>query len=203
MKRTLAVALVALAMAMPASAETRNLRGFTAINVADGVDLEIVAGSPYAVEVTGADAARVETVVQDGTLRIRQRNRPWFGQNDLNANVRVSLPQLRAIAASRGVSVAATGVQAETFDLSASMGADVRVAGTCGALDVSASMGASVRAGDLHCRTADISTSMGAEARVYVTEAYEGSASMGGSIDVDGDGASRGRATAMGGSISD
>ncbi|UPT61105.1 MAG: DUF2807 domain-containing protein [Hyphomonadaceae bacterium JAD_PAG50586_4] len=203
MKRALAVTLVALALAAPASAETRNLRGFTAINVSDGIDLDITASSPYAIEVTGRDAARVETVVEDGTLRIRQRNRSWFGRNDLDANVRVNLPHLNALAASRGVSVAATGIEAETFDLSAAMGADVRVAGTCGALDLSAAMGASVRAGDLHCRTADVSAAMGADARIFVTETYEGSASMGASINVAGDGASRGRSTAMGGSITD
>ena len=203
MKRALAVTLVALALVAPASAETRNLRGFTAINVSDGIDLEIPAGAPYAVEITGPDAGRVETVVEDGALRIRQRNRSWFGRNDLDANVRVSLPQLNALAASRGVSVEASGIEAETFDLSAAMGADVRVAGACGALDLSAAMGASVRAGDLRCRTADVSAAMGADARIYVTEAYEGSAAMGASIHVDGEGASRGNSTAMGGSIND
>lgn len=199
MKRLIAVSALALALAAPASAETRNLRGFTAINVSDGIDLDVTASSPYAVEVTGRDAARVETVVEDGTLRIRS----WFGRNDLDANVRVNLPQLNALAASRGVSVTATGIEAETFDLSAAMGADVRVAGTCGALDLSAAMGASVRAGDLHCRTADVSAAMGADARIFVTESYEGSAAMGASIEVDGDGANRGRSTAMGGTIND
>ena len=203
MKRVFAVTALALMLAAPASAEMRSLRGFTAVAVSDGIDVVVTAGSPYAVEVTGADSARVETIVEDGALRIRQRNRPWFGRRDLNASVRVNLPELNAIAASRGVSVSATGVEAETFDLAVSMGAEVRVAGTCGALDASASMGAVIRANELHCRTADVAASMGADASIYVTEAYEGSASMGASINVDGDGASRGRATAMGGSIND
>lgn len=203
MKRVVAVTALAALLAVPASAEMRSLSGFSAISVSDGIELEVTAGSPYAIEVTGADAARVLTEVEDGTLRIRQRNRSWFGRNDLDATVRVSLPELHALAASRGVEVNATGIEAEAFDLSAAMGADVRVSGACGALDASASMGAVIRAGDLHCRTADVSASMGADARVYASESYEGSASMGASINVDGDGANHGRATAMGGSIND
>lgn len=203
MKPVMALTALAAALAAPAAAEMRELRGFTEIVVSDGINLEVTAGSPYAVEVTGTDASRVETRVEGGVLRIRQRNRPWFGRSDLDADVRVSLPQLHGLAASRGVSASATGIEAETFDLAAAMGAEVRVAGSCGALDAAASMGAVIRAGELHCRTVDVAASMGADARVYASESYEGSASMGASINVDGDGASNGRATAMGGSIND
>src|SRR5690606_10210562 len=100
MKRVMALTALAAALAAPAAAEMRELRGFTEIVVSDGINLEVTAGSPYAVEVIGADASRVETRVEGGVLRIRQRNRPWFGRTDLDADVRVSLPQLHGLAAS-------------------------------------------------------------------------------------------------------
>jgi hypothetical protein len=165
--------------------------------------VEISVGGDYAVEVTGADADRVRTRVEDGALLIDQRNRPWFGSRHLNAVVRVSVPELESIAAARGVEVSARGVESERFDIAAAMGAEVRVSGTCGVLDATAAMGASIRADELQCRVADVSAAMGGSARVYASETYEGSASMGGSIDISGDGASRGRSTAMGGSIND
>jgi hypothetical protein len=196
-------AVVALVMAASASAETRNLRDFNSIGASDQMRVEISVGGEYAVEVTGADAARVRTRVEDGTLLIDQRNRPWFGSRHLNAVVRISVPELESIAAARGVEVNARGVDAERFDIAAAMGAEVRVSGTCGVLDAAAAMGASIRADELQCRTADVSAAMGGSARVYASETYEGSASMGGSIDISGDGASRGRSTAMGGSIND
>lgn len=197
------VAVVALVMATSASAETRDLRGFNSIGASDQMRVEISVGGEYAVEVTGADAARVRTRVEDGTLLIDQRNRPWFGSRHLNAVVRISVPELESIAAARGVEVNARGVDSERFDIAAAMGAEVRVSGTCGVLDAAAAMGASIRADELQCRTADVSAAMGGSARVYASETYEGSASMGGSIDISGDGASRGRSTAMGGSIND
>lgn len=196
-------AVLALAMAASASAETRNLRGFNSIGASDQMRVEISVGGDYAVEVTGADADRVRTRVEDGALLIDQRNRPWFGSRHLNAVVRVSVPELESIAAARGVEVSARGVESERFDIAAAMGAEVRVSGTCGVLDATAAMGASIRADELHCRVADVSAAMGGSARVYASETYEGSASMGGSIDISGDGASRGRSTAMGGSIND
>jgi hypothetical protein len=196
-------AVLALAMAASASAETRNLRGFNSIGASDQMRVEISVGGDYAVEVTGADADRVRTRVEDGALLIDQRNRPWFGSRHLNAVVRVSVPELESIAAARGVEVSARGVESERFDIAAAMGAEVRVSGTCGVLDATAAMGASIRADELQCRVADVSAAMGGSARVYASETYEGSASMGGSIDISGDGASRGRSTAMGGSIND
>lgn len=205
MNRLITPALLALAFAGAgaAHAETRNLRGFDSIAAADQIRVEIVVGDAYAVEVTGSDASRVVTEVNGGTLEIRQRSRHWFGNQDLDAIVRVSLPELERISAARGVELVASGVAANHFSVSAAMGADVRISGACRALDASASMGGMIRADGLHCETADVSAAMGGEARVYASQTYEGSASMGGAISISGEGASRGRATAMGGTIND
>lgn len=203
MRLVMSAAVATLILASPASAETRHLRGFSSVGAYDQMRVEVTVGGDYAVEVTGADADRVRTRVEDGTLLIDQRNRPWFGNRALDALVRVSLPDLESVAASRGVEVAASGVEADRFEIAAAMGAEVRVLGACGALDATAAMGGSIRADELHCRTADVSAAMGGSARVYASETYEGSASMGGTIDISGDGASRGRSTAMGGTIND
>lgn len=203
MRLLASAAVLALALTAPASAENRNLRDFNSVGASDQMRVEISVGGDYAVEVTGSDAARVRTRVEDGVLKIDQRSRPWFGSRRLNAVVRVSTPSLDRIAAARGVEVTATGVEADMFEIAAAMGAEVRVRGTCGALDASAAMGATISAGELQCQTADVAAAMGGSARVYASQTYEGSASMGGTINIDGDGASRGRSTAMGGSITD
>lgn len=201
MKRFVAATAVALLMAVPASAETRHLRGFDVVGVSDQIRVEITVGGDYAIEVTGRDAARVLTEVEDGTLKIRQRNRPWFGSRHLDANVRITMPELESVAAARGAELTATGVNAVAFEIAAAMGAEVRVSGTCRSLEAAAAMGATIEASALLCETADVAASMGGTAEVYASQTYEGAASMGGTIDISGDGASRGQSTAMGGTI--
>ncbi|MBC7770564.1 MAG: DUF2807 domain-containing protein [Phycisphaerales bacterium] len=203
MKRLVVTTILAMLLAAPASAETRNLRGFDSVAASDQIRVEIVVGGNYAVDVTGPDAERVLTEVEDGTLKIRQRNRPWFGNHGLDATVRISMPELESLAAARGVELTATGIDAEAFEIAAAMGAEVRVSGSCRSLDAAAAMGAVIRADELRCETADVAASMGGEARVYASVTYEGAASMGGSINISGDGASRGHSTAMGGTIND
>lgn len=204
MNRLITPALAALLMVGAAAhAETRNLRGFDSVGASDQLRVEIVVGGDYAVEVTGADADQVRTEVEGDTLKIRQRNRPWFGSRRLDATVRVSMPELDGLAGARGAEIRASGVDAGSFDIAAAMGAVVRVDGACRALDASASMGGDIRAEGLQCETADVSAAMGGTAHVFVSQSYEGAASMGGTINVSGGGASQGRATAMGGSIND
>lgn len=203
MKRLALITVCAMLVAGPAVAETRNLRGFDAVGVQDQIRVEIEVGGAYSVEVTGRDAARVLTEVEGGALKIRQRNRPWFGSNRLDATVRVTMPELESVAAARGAELTATGVEAINFEIAAAMGAQVQVSGTCRTLDVAAAMGAVVRAEALVCETADVAAAMGGTARVYASESYEGAASMGGTINISGEGASRGHSTAMGGTIND
>lgn len=204
MNRLITPALAALLMlSATAHAETRSLSGFDSVGASDQLRVEIVVGGDYAVEVTGADADRVVTEVDGGTLKIRQRNRPWFGSRQLDATVRVSMPELEELAGARGVEIIATGVEANAFDVAAAMGAVVRVSGTCRALDAAAAMGGDIRAEGLQCETADVAAAMGGTAHVFASQSYEGSASMGGTINVAGNGASHGRSTAMGGTIND
>jgi len=99
--RTFALAAIgALALTGAAAAETRALSGFNGVAAADPIRVEIATGSAYAVEVTGGDAARVATQVEGDTLRIFQRNRPWFGGGRrLDASVRITMPEIDAISA--------------------------------------------------------------------------------------------------------
>lgn len=224
MKRLIAPVLLALALAQPAAAQTRPLSGFTAIDAEDRVTVTVVVGEAYAVEVTGSDAGRIRTRVDGRTLYIEDMRRPLFGPSPrLDAQVRITAPEVEAVAVSRGAQLAAnltgacsdlsvaasmggsasvTGAHCDTVSSSASMGGDLRIAGECRAHDVSASMGGYIRANDMTCETVDASASMGGDIRAFASRSYDASASMGGSINVSG-GASRGETTAfMGGAVS-
>lgn len=218
-----AAVLAAAAFVASAAAETRQISGFTGVAAADRINVEIVTGPDFAVEITGRDARRISTRLDGRTLRIRDENRPWFGEApELDAHVRITAPALSAISASRGaelraaigancnaLSVAAsmggeagvTVARCSAVSAAASMGGDVRIEGSCGTLSATASMGGLVRADELRCSTVSASASMGGDIEAYASETSDASASMGGAISIAGNPRSN-NSTAMGGSIS-
>jgi hypothetical protein len=203
MRAFLIASVAAMALATAAVAETRpGLRGFDSVNAEDNLNVEITLGPQYAVSVTGSDAARVRTEVRDDTLRIRRTNRPWFGGNPpMDATVRVVMPRLVSLAASRGAEVEAQDITAEDIELAAAMGGSIEISGTCVSLDAAAAMGGSLDARNFHCANADVSAAMGGSAEVFASTFYDAAASQGASIEISGDG--RGDvSTAMGGSVS-
>lgn len=201
--RTALIASVALlALASAAHAETRDVSGFTGVAAADRIRVEVTVGSSYRVDVTGSDAARVRTRVEDGTLRIRRTNRPWFGETPpIDATVRVTMPRVESLASSMGADLSATGIDVATISLAASMGGELNVSGACSSLDAAASMGGVINAEGLRCRDADVSASMGGEARVYASNRFDVSASMGGAVNVAGEGRATDVSLSMGGSL--
>ncbi len=224
MKRLFAPVLIAAALALPAAAEVRNHSGFRTVNASDRITVTVTQGDGYEVEVTGADAGRVRTRLDGRTLRIEDRNRPWFGGGRrLDAQVRVTAPRVEGVSASRGAELYASlaggcdafsasaamggsarvnGAQCNDVSASASMGGEVRLEGACRGLDVSASMGGYVRAEELQCQSVNASASMGGDITAYATQTYDASAAMGAAINVAGGALANDTSAAMGGSIS-
>ncbi|MGQ0531546.1 MAG: GIN domain-containing protein [Caulobacteraceae bacterium] len=202
MRPLIVVGVAVLTLAGAASAETRNLSGFTGVSAADRIRVEVTAGANYSVEVTGADADRVSTRINDGTLVIRRSNRPfWGGTPRIDATVRVTMPRIASLASSRGAELAARGINAQQMSLAASMGGELSASGACASLDASVSMGGVIDADELQCRDADIAASMGGEARVYASNRYDVAASMGGTVSVAGEGQRGDVALSMGGTL--
>ncbi|QGZ95183.1 GIN domain-containing protein [Terricaulis silvestris] len=203
MKYLIAPALIALALATAAQAETRNLTGFDGVGAADKIDVYVTQGEGFRVEVTGRDAARVRTEVSDGNvLQISSRSRSWWGGTpDLDATVRVTMPAIENLAAAKGATLTATNIRAGNLDLAAAMGAELDVSGTCSRVDITAAMGASVDAEHLICNEADVSASMGADIELNATQSFDASASMGASVNNSGAGAARDVSASMGASV--
>lgn len=191
-----------LALAGVASAETRNLSGFTGVSASDRIRVEVTAGESYRVEVTGSDTEKVLTRIDDDTLLIRRRNRSfWGGTPRIDATVRVTLPRVESLASSRGAELSATGINAQEMSLSAAMGGELRASGACTRLDAAVSMGGTIDARDLHCADADIAASMGGEASVFASNRYDVAASMGATVSVSGEGERGDVSLSMGGTL--
>ncbi|MBL8545185.1 MAG: DUF2807 domain-containing protein [Hyphomonadaceae bacterium] len=202
MRNILVTSAAFLALTTVATAETRDLRNFTGVSASDRIEVEVAVGETYRVDVTGSDASRVTTRIDDGTLIIRRTNRPmWGGTPRIDATVHVTMPRVISLASSRGAELTAANVNTRNVELAAAMGGSLRVSGVCTNLDASASMGGSINAEALECQDADISVSMGGDARVFASNRYDVSAAMGGSANVAGGGQSGDISTTMGGSV--
>lgn len=191
-----------LVLAAPAAAEMRSHTGFDSIKAEDDIQISVSLGETYAVEVTGADADRVLTSVEDRELRIRERNRAWFGRTrNMDAQVRVVLPRLEGLAASRAAVIRAESIRATEMNLAAAMAGEIHISGECDTLDVAVAMGGVVEADNFRCSTADIAASMGGEADVHVADTYDVAGSMGADVNVSGDGRRGDVALTMGASL--
>lgn len=203
MKYLVIPALVAIfVLAAPAAAEMRSHTGFDSIKVEDDIEVSVSLGDSYAVEVTGADASRVRTEVDDRQLHIRQRNRAWFGNTeDMDAHVRVVLPRLEGLAASRAAVIRAESIRASEMGLAAAMAGEIHISGECDSVDVAVSMGGIIHAENFHCGTADVAASMGGEANIHVADSYDVAGSMGAEVRVSGNGSRGDVALSMGAEV--
>ncbi len=201
--RTIVIAGLALAsLAGAASAETRNVAGFTGVAAEDRIRVIVSVGPVYSVDVSGADAQRVSTRIDDGTLRVRRTHRPfWGGTPPIDATVRITMPAINDLVSATGADLSATGVNSNDVSLVAAMGGELRVSGTCTSLDATAAMGGSIHAEALQCHNADVTAAMGGAARVYASQRFEASASMGGAVNVAGEGRASDVSLSMGGTL--
>ncbi|MGD2131158.1 MAG: DUF2807 domain-containing protein [Maricaulaceae bacterium] len=204
-----AAALGAACLAGPALSAERTVEtgDFSAVDAANGVNVEIVVGGPAGVVIDGRESqlGNVDIEVNGDTLRIRPERRPlFFGHTNVSdVTVRVSLERLDAVEAANGAAVRIADVPADSeIALAAVNGAMLEAAGLCGAVSAQAARGGMLDASALDCRAATAEASMGGMAAVRASERVVASASMGGLVDVHGDAEDADFSSSMGGQIS-
>lgn len=164
-----------------ASGETRALSDFRSVDVSGNIEVQIVVGPQYAVEVTGPRVSNIVTRVTGGRLEIETIRHPRRGPGR-HALVRVSLPSLQSLDVSAGALVNAREVNADRFGVDVSSGASVELSGSCQTLRVDISSGATLRARGLRCADVQVDASSGANAAVHAENAISVDASSGASL---------------------
>jgi hypothetical protein len=142
----LAVALAATGTLAADPQETRNVSGFTGLALSAPLNADVVQGDSEGLVLEGDPEylARIETVVENGTLKIRDksRDRVW-NMAKIRAHVRMKTIEGLAIAGSGDIS--AQSLQAKDLRVSISGSGDVRI-GALSAATLSVSISGS---GDL------------------------------------------------------
>lgn len=232
MKNLLLPAVLWSATLLPALAQTaaqvRPVAAFHAINVGNGLELNLTAGPTQRVEVSASTPElrdHIRTTVEGGvlTLRLDQAERSFWPLTHHNQPLRVAVTasQLTALTAGSGSAVHTTGdFDAPEFQLDVSSGASVKagmatgtltvrqssgstidLSGRAPSLDVRSSSGATFDGSDLqtdHCRA---EASSGSSVQLAVKDDLVADASSGGSISYRG-APTLTKRTSSGGSVS-
>jgi hypothetical protein len=183
--------LVALAVPAADRRETRVATGFTAIALAAPVKVDVIQGDAEGLVVEGDEKALtdLETVVDQGTLKIRSRSTfavPGMSRVRVHVNAR-SLEALRiagsgdiAAAALRAsnfkISIGGSGdvriadLRAASLEIAVSGSGDVLVGGKTDILTTSVAGSGDVKAGALQAREAKVSIAGSGDVTVWASE---------------------------------
>jgi hypothetical protein len=202
--------------------ETRDIQDrFDRVKVGQGIELYITQESKTSIVVRADENLQhlIRTEVEDGVLVISSKRNIRRAKSK---RVYLSVATINGIKATSGSDVVTEGViTADTFDASASSGADIRIEvrantvntnSTSGAnLQIKgnanyhiakASSGASIEAYGLESKNVIAKVSSGADIDVYASESITGKASSGGDIDYRGNPKRVDKKKSSGGSVS-
>jgi hypothetical protein len=223
-----AVAAALLISASPVFAESRTLDTgeFTAIQVATGIEAEIVVGGPLSVvaEAPGAsDFNDFRYQVTGGKLEVWY---DWtifqlFGPRDREMMLTITVPTLTEIVgttasrvdvrgptgnelrveATTGAAVEIAGAQAATYALSSTTGSTLTIEGSCDRASVEVTTGSSLRAENLACSEVTAEATTGGHLTITATESVSGEATTGASITIHGSPQVNHLATSTGASV--
>ena len=185
--------------------ETRDLRSFTEISVAEGIEVIAEKGTKNSVEIISRriDLDRVLTEVRGGELSIHIDNK-WYKSTPRH-DVKIKLTytdELERIKVNTGAELVVKGeikgkrldintstsgivelkVAVEFLDMSATTSGRIEVEGVAEEVEAGASTGGTIYAYDVTSKDVSAKASTGADIRVNAEDYLKGKASTGGSV---------------------
>jgi hypothetical protein len=169
-----------------AKTEKRVVAGFKAVNVSGAYEVEIAAQQEPGLEIEGDDnlLPRVRTEVKDGVLNI-YNDEPISTSRPIR--LRISAPQLDAVASSGASDIVVSNVKSDDFNVSTSGAGSLTISGEAKKLAVEMSGAGELDAKDLRAERVSVNSSGAAEATVYASEDLSVSASGAGTVNYYGD----------------
>ncbi|WP_430928965.1 head GIN domain-containing protein [Polaribacter marinivivus] len=203
------------------TADRSTSQKFTKIKVSTGLDLYLSQGSKNKVTLEADENLHdiIITEVNDGVLKIYSEKNIWQAKA---RKVYVTVKNLEGLTATSGsdvytedvlkvetIKVSATSgadiriaLDADTVETSATSGSDIRISGTANNHTSSANSGASIEAYKLISKNATVQVSSGADINIYASESINAKASSGGDIDFKGNPREMNKKSSSGGSVS-
>lgn len=203
------------------TADRSTSQKFTKIKVSTGLDLYLSQGTKNKVTIEADENLHdiIITEVNDGVLKIYSEKNIWQAKA---RKVYVTVKNLEGLTATSGsdvytedvlkvetIKVSATSgadiriaLDADTVETSATSGSDIRISGTANNHTSRANSGASIEAYKLISKNATVNVSSGADINIYASESINAKASSGGDIDFKGNPREINKKSSSGGSVS-
>ncbi|MDX2047436.1 MAG: head GIN domain-containing protein [Chitinophagaceae bacterium] len=211
------------------NAEVRKVSGFTGVTVSGAIELYVTQSNEEKVVISARDAedvAKIETVVENGTLKIRFKNRNnWWG-NQWNTSGRkfrayVSLPVIKKLASAGSGNIYVQGkikaddlriglsgsgnfegeVEAGKIDVGLSGSSNVRIKGKAGTTSYSISGSGNIMGSNMAADFCDVSISGSGNAELTVNKELSARVSGSGNVRYYGSGLIRSVSTSGSGKV--
>jgi hypothetical protein len=167
--------------------EKRDVSGFRGIRAGGAMQIEIVAGKEFSVEIETDDniLPLIKTEVRGGVLHIEREGNVWTRSRS-RTMVRISLPQLDELNISGATTANVSGVKSEQFELKLSGASKINIEGEAGALKVDLSGASKLDAENFRVAKADVEVSGASKANLFVSETLNADASGASKINYSG-----------------
>lgn len=148
--------------------ETRNVSGFSAIDVSGAFEVEIVAQKDFSVEVEADDnlLELIKTEVDGDTLKIKSE-KSLKSSNPLK--IRISAPNIESLDLSGASKVNIANLNNDSLSLDSSGASKIKIEGTTKSFDVEMSGASRLDAENLKAENVSVDSSGASSAYVFVT----------------------------------
>ncbi|WP_366185736.1 head GIN domain-containing protein [Flavobacterium ovatum] len=218
MKKLWLIALVMITQITLAQV-TKNLGDFSKVSVFDKLNVKLIASSENKIVIKGTRASEVETVNNNGELKLRMPFPKLLSGNDIM--IQLYFTNIDEISASEGALVSSDAVfKATIFNVSAREGAQIQaeveaekvnvksvtgglveLSGKANNQEANITSGGNLEASDLHTSQTTITVFAGGNAEIHATTLVDAKVRAGGSIFIHGKPKQINKATVLGGKI--
>jgi hypothetical protein len=202
--KKLALILLVLVSTFGRAQVTRNVGDFTNISIFDKIKVVLISADENKVELDGVNAAEVEVINKNGTVKLRMPLAKFLSGERVEAKIYYT--ELNSILAAEGSKVSAEtiiksdallietkegalvnlNIETENLKLKVYTGSEIKLKGTTHYLDALVHTGADLKAKELSARHALVNVNTGGIATVTATEYLSAKVVAGGSVFVYG-----------------
>ena len=218
MKKLWMVALVMISQITLAQV-TKNLGDFNTVSVFDKLNVKLIASSENKIVIEGSRASEVETVNNNGELKLRMPFPQLLAGNDIM--IQLHFKSIEGISASEGSLVSSDAIfkgtiinisaregakiqaeiDAEKVNVKSVTGGIIELSGKANNQEANISSGGNLDASDLHTVQTTIAVFAGGISEIYATTLVDAKVRAGGSIYIYGKPKQINKATVLGGKI--
>ena len=182
-------AFAALAAGAADTRETRPVADFTEVGLSAPIDLHVTLGEAPTLTLEGdADyLARIETVVENGRLRIRTKPGQQHVSWNRKVTARATAKRIEGLAISGAGDITAPAIHGEALKVSIAGSGDIRVGGKVAGFNASIAGSGDIRASELDAQKVKVTIAGSGDATVRASQSLSVSVSGSGDVRYHGD----------------